>query len=257
MHQLREQCPQTRVVSGESLRPCHAAARPVLFAIPLRQALSVLHGCERIGLAMRHEETKVMSQGIRARHRLPLVLRRFPRLCLCSHIAAIPARAQPGAPGEGRAEWGASGDESGSTLSDEAGLCGRETGLREFAGVGCRVLASSKAASYQLSLQPLRQLHAVQETPPIATVAAQDGLPIGLRTTAGSASELPNQRQVLRVLAGAHAAALNARHKNQPEAATAAVRRNRRRTSDRGESPSRLHRSRTGAGRSLGSAVRY
>jgi hypothetical protein len=74
-----------------------------------------------------------------------------------------------------------------------------------------RVLASTKAATYQLSPQPLRQLYAVHEAPPIATAAAHDGLAIGLRATAQGASELPNERQILRVLAGAHAAALNAR----------------------------------------------
>ena len=69
----------------------------------------------------------------------------------------------------------------------------------------------SEAASYQLSPQPLWQLHAVHEAPPTATAAAHDGLAIGLRATAQSAPELPNERQMLRVLAGAHAAALNAR----------------------------------------------
>jgi len=150
-----------------------------------------------------------------------------------------------------------------SALSDEAGPPDRETGRREFAGVSgavtapararagslvplegghadavcspdrrlfrcphsrrCRVLASPEAASYELSLQPLRQLQAVHETPPIATAAAQHGLAIGLRTTARSASELPNERQVLRVLASAHAAALNAQRASHPETATATV----------------------------------
>jgi hypothetical protein len=71
-----------------------------------------------------------------------------------------------------------------------------------------RVLPSSEAALYQLSPQPLRQLHAVHEAPPIATAATYDRLAIGFRMTARGASELPNERQVLRVLAGAHAAAL-------------------------------------------------
>ena len=154
-----------------------------------------------------------------------------------------------------------------SALSEEAGLPGRETGVRECARVGlteqqclqqrraragrlvcfeggrasavfrrtevsfdvpltrrCRVLTSPEAASYQLSLQPLRQLHAVNETPPIATAAAQDGLAIWLRTTARSASELRNERQVLRVLASAHAAALNTQRASYPETAPAALR---------------------------------
>jgi hypothetical protein len=84
--------------------------------------------------------------------------------------------------------------------------------------------ASPEAASYQLSLQPLRQLHAVNETPPIATAAAQDGLAIWLRTAARSASELPNERQVLRVLASAHTAALNAPRASYPETEPAALR---------------------------------
>ena len=83
---------------------------------------------------------------------------------------------------------------------------------------------SPEAASYQLSLQPLRQLHAVNEAPPIATTAAHDGLAIWLRTTARSASELPDDRQVLRVLASAHAAALNAQRASYPESEPAAQR---------------------------------
>ena len=254
-------------------------SRSVLFDIPLRQPPSVLHGCERIGPAVRHEETKVMSQGISERNRLPpcsVADSRGANTCAdAAHQAPAaalqpyrrdPARAPPGARGEGRARDGGRGAQmmkAASTLSDEAGLPNRETGLREFAEVRCstcssegaygqasslgrrasgrcvfagavslscprtrrcRVLALSEAASYQLSPQPLRQLHAVHETPPIATAAAQDGLAIGLRTTARSASELPNERQVVRVLASAHAAALNARRPSHPETAAAAVR---------------------------------
>jgi hypothetical protein len=88
----------------------------------------------------------------------------------------------------------------------------------------CRVLTSPEAASYQLGLQPLRQLHAVNETPLIATPAAQDGLAIWLRTTARSASEFPDKRQVLRMLARAHAAALNAQRASHPETEPAMLR---------------------------------
>ena len=113
-------------------------SRSVLFGIPLRQPLSVLHGCERIGPAVRHEETKVMSQGISERNRLPpcsVADSRGANTCAdAAHQAPAaalqpyrrdPARAPPGAPGEGRARDGSRGAQmmkAASTLSDEAGL---------------------------------------------------------------------------------------------------------------------------------------
>jgi hypothetical protein len=141
-------------------------SRSVLFDIPLRQPPSVLHGCERIGPAVRHEETKVMSQGISERNRLPpcsVADSRGANTCAdAAHQAPAaalqpyrrdPGRAPPGARGEGRARDGGRGAQmmkAASTLSDEAGLPGRETGLREFAGVSGAVPVAARARAGRL-----------------------------------------------------------------------------------------------------------
>jgi hypothetical protein len=72
---------------------------------------------------------------------------------------------------------------------------------------------------HQLGFQPLWQLHAVHESPSVATATAHDGPAVGLRATTQGVSELPNERQVLRVLASAYAAAFNARRASHREAA--------------------------------------